>query len=238
MKKMLLFVVFISAVVFAQPQEKVLIVSLMFNGGQMSFGNAFTQEGVFASEMNEGSISGKIYSVEGDEIFSFKFEPDNLVVIEDAGVVEETEFKQVLVLPYYGNAEKIVFLNGKTGQELAVPIAFLSKLCGNKTCDVSEAFGNCPSDCPSGGQDSYCDRQEDDICDPDCEPKFFDADCRQIPTGAGLSEQEIEKIVRQKTGLPSSTVESFPAQALWAGLIAGVVLIVLGFFFLRKKNKG
>lgn len=232
---MLLFAVFLSVVVFAQSQEKVLIVSIMFNEGQMSFGNAFTQKGVYASEMNDGTVSGKIYSVEGDEVFSFKFEPNNKIVVEDLGVIEEGSFKEVLVLPYYENAEKIVFFNEETGQEIVVPIAFLSKLCGNKTCDASEAFGNCPSDCPSGGQDSYCDRENDGVCDPDCDPKLFDSDCQQ-PSDAGLSEQKVDEIVRQKTGQKESKVESFPIEMLGIGIAAIMVLIVLGFIFLRKKT--
>ena len=220
----------------AQSEEKVLIVSLMFNDGQMSFENAFTQKGIFASQMDEGMVSGKIYSVEGDEIFSFKFEQDNLGVIEDVGVVEETQFKQTLVLPYFENAEKIVFFNEETRQELVVPIAFLSKICGNGTCDASEAFGNCPTDCPSGGQDSYCDRVQDNICDADCKPTWVDSDCQQ-PTGAGLSEQEIDEIVKQKIGQNENPPESFPTEAFGAGIIAIAILIILGFIFVRKKSR-
>ncbi|MCK4491148.1 MAG: hypothetical protein KAU03_00890, partial [Candidatus Altiarchaeales archaeon] len=43
-------------------------------------------------------------------------------------------------------------------------------ICNNNiTCEVGiENHLNCPMDCPSGGQDDYCDGLEDGICDPDC----------------------------------------------------------------------
>ncbi len=43
-------------------------------------------------------------------------------------------------------------------------------ICNNNiTCEVGiENHLNCPLDCPSGGQDDYCDGSEDGRCDPDC----------------------------------------------------------------------
>lgn len=235
MKKVSLLLIFLTLNVFAQSNEKVLIVSLTFDNGQMDFENAFTQEGVYASEMNKGTVSGKIYSVEGDEVFSFNFDLDNKLVIEEVGVIEETEFTQVLVLPHYENAEKIVFFNEETGQELVASIAFLSNLCGNGTCNPSEAFGNCPQDCPSGGEDSYCDREKDNICDADCELKFFDSDCIDQTVGR-LSEQEIDEIVKQKTRQTQTGAESFPTEISEFVIVAIVILIILGFVFIRKKR--
>ncbi len=60
---------------------------------------------------------------------------------------------------------------------------------------ASENYGNCKSDCPSGGKDYYCDKLDDGICDPDCKRKE-DPDCQKtlysfslhlgytIPTGS------------------------------------------------------
>jgi len=44
--------------------------------------------------------------------------------------------------------------------------------CGDNICDVTETYHSCPQDCPSGGSDNYCDKVDDNICDPDC----FDQD--------------------------------------------------------------
>ena len=47
--------------------------------------------------------------------------------------------------------------------------------CLGETCYLFESFLTCPSDCPSGSNDSYCDLRNDGICDPDCD--LVDADC-------------------------------------------------------------
>jgi hypothetical protein len=50
--------------------------------------------------------------------------------------------------------------------------------CENQT-DVHfcENSGTCKQDCPTGGEDYYCDRVSDRICDPDC-PRGEDPDCK------------------------------------------------------------
>jgi len=66
--------------------------------------------------------------------------------------------------------------------------------CGNGVCFscvnaldsyTCENYGNCPGDCPSGGKDYYCDKQDDGICDPDCEEKE-DPDCKEAPKNPGI----------------------------------------------------
>lgn len=59
--------------------------------------------------------------------------------------------------------------------------------CGNKRCEVNykEHYGNCPTDCPSGQADNYCDKVYDGVCDPDClrfGMESRDVDCIGIPT--------------------------------------------------------
>lgn len=48
--------------------------------------------------------------------------------------------------------------------------------CGNEVCNINENYGTCPQDCSSGRRDGYCDREEDERCDPDC--KEEDPDCK------------------------------------------------------------
>lgn len=49
----------------------------------------------------------------------------------------------------------------------------------NQICEPEEGenYAECPEDCPSGGKDDYCDKKQDNICDPDCS-KEQDIDCR------------------------------------------------------------
>jgi putative hemolysin len=45
---------------------------------------------------------------------------------------------------------------------------FRESPCGDLKCGTMENTANCPSDCPSGGADDYCDGLRDRRCDPDC----------------------------------------------------------------------
>ncbi len=57
-------------------------------------------------------------------------------------------------------------------------------VCNNNTIcesDRKENYINCPLDCPSGGQDNYCDGIEDGRCDPDCAVEE-DTDCGRTYT--------------------------------------------------------
>jgi len=58
------------------------------------------------------------------------------------------------------------------------PTTTLTSLCGNGVCNQpQENHASCPSDCPSGKKDGYCDNVEDSLCDPDCADSE-DIDCR------------------------------------------------------------
>ncbi len=52
------------------------------------------------------------------------------------------------------------------------------KRCGDHICEPKrgENYFTCPEDCPSGGEDNYCDALEDGKCDPDCK-SGEDPDC-------------------------------------------------------------
>ncbi|MFH1597558.1 MAG: hypothetical protein ABIB97_00615 [Patescibacteria group bacterium] len=55
----------------------------------------------------------------------------------------------------------------------------------DKTCNIKngENFRNCPADCPSGSDDSYCDMEKDGKCDPNCLMEL-DKDCKK---GEGIT---------------------------------------------------
>jgi len=55
-------------------------------------------------------------------------------------------------------------------------LSFAEGSCGDGRCTIGETFKNCPSDCPSGSMDGYCDSVNDGICDPDCRQNQ-DPDC-------------------------------------------------------------
>lgn len=48
--------------------------------------------------------------------------------------------------------------------------------CGDGVCNADENYLKCSFDCPSGGNDDYCDSVKDGICDSDC-LQGADQDC-------------------------------------------------------------
>jgi len=57
-------------------------------------------------------------------------------------------------------------------------LSFEETICGDGVCGLPENYKNCPTDCPSGSYDLYCDCLKDGICDPDCK-KTEDPDCTE-----------------------------------------------------------
>ena len=57
-------------------------------------------------------------------------------------------------------------------------LSFEETTCGDGTCGIPESFKTCPQDCPSAGEDMYCDGASDGLCDPDCTPEA-DPDCEE-----------------------------------------------------------
>jgi len=74
----------------------------------------------------------------------------------------------VCILPD-GSEQEVTELMGLSVRE---------SICDDGTCGISENFGNCPQDCPSGGRDDFCDGVQDGECDGDCvERGGIDEDC-------------------------------------------------------------
>jgi hypothetical protein len=151
-------------------EKLVEIDFLISNDDYVSLENIRTFEGVAPN------------SQEGDYVISLKDNQNNLVnqVPFDSVFLlldpteEVNEIPATITLPYkqqtaleIQHKDKIIFSDNLN-------------LCDNdNTCQENENVISCPKDCPSGGKDLYCDRIQDDICDPDC-IKNNDPDCSGI----------------------------------------------------------
>lgn len=92
--------------------------------------------------------------------------------------------------------------------------------CGDKICDITETYHSCPQDCPSGSADNYCDKAEDNICDPDC----FDQD----PDCPGYQEKNILNIKQGEDLINLNNI-------ILIGLFLLIVFVI--FILLKKINK-
>lgn len=82
-----------------------------------------------------------------------------------------------LTLPYSENS-KYLKIYYKNKELLSADIQSL--LCNhNGSCSGFENYLSCPQDCSPSGEDYYCNKAEDNICDPDC--SFGDPDCYSYP---------------------------------------------------------
>jgi len=75
---------------------------------------------------------------------------------------------EVILLPATFETDSLVFSSGKVEVRVTK--------CGDGICGAGENYLTCPQDCPSGGEDNYCDGVRDGICDPDC-MENEDVDC-------------------------------------------------------------
>lgn len=235
------FCVFFSFNVFSQGMEKQMILSLDFIGEKMFFNNVFVQYGKYVPNYESGKINGKIFSFSDTVLLEFWFDEGFSYHVEGEGFFDALEYKKTLVLPFFANAEKIELFNERTGQTLIISLGFLTDNCGDSVCGSSEAFGNCPVDCLSGGQDGFCDRQKDFVCDSDCNPKWLDFDCEPLVVTESLSEDEIDRIVKQKI-TPAITAVSLPLnfglfEFVIIFFVAGIFLLVFFYFFLKRNKK-
>jgi len=89
--------------------------------------------------------------------------------------------------------------------------------CGDKLCTIPENFQTCPTDCPSGSSDFYCDGLADGKCDPDCGGHAEDQDCvdEEILEEEDLAEET------SSTGLPLDSVALGAAGFLGAAWLTG-----------------
>ena len=87
--------------------------------------------------------------------------------------------------------------------------------CGDNSCGAPETYQSCPSDCPLGSYDGYCDGVKDGICDPDCNATT-DVDCAE-------ASQEIP-------------LETPPIPGFTIGVAIGALALTAGLIGKRKKE--
>ncbi len=145
----------------------------------------------------------------------------------------------ILEIPYFSHGREIKILNNSNNDELlTINVSSFADTCGDGICQEHEHFGNCPDDCKSGGKDRFCDKQADQICDPDCNPPKLDPDYPNC-SAKSLTKGEIKDNNKKQTNQPQEQKQSAKDNTLfriiiWISAIILVILIFLGYKKIRK----
>lgn len=126
----------------------------------------------------------------------------------------------------------------ENGEEVEVTklmeLSFEEGVCGDGKCVLGESYENCPQDCPSGGEDGYCDKEKDGICDPDCKAEE-DIDCvKKIVCGNDICEkgETHENCSQDCPDKKQSLIRYLPYIA-----ILFVVAIAIVLIYKKRRNK-
>jgi len=203
MKKLLIITLFLilSSFVIAEEQK-------IYNLTIQSENGVITNEGIFVAKSNyveplynpPNSYKLELTSFSGTVLYTRNFEFDFLIQAEEdqdplEGFEAPSQISDIsrvnIVFPYFENGKTINIYNPEGTLELEIDVGYFADVCGNTACEPHESYQSCPSDCPSGGKDDYCDSIDDNICDPDCRPQT-DLDCEQGQPGKPPETQKEE----------------------------------------------
>ena len=230
-----LLVLFLSFSVIAQipSPQKILAVELAVQQDRIDLLNAYTLAGTAANYSAFGNDTVELVSFEGKKLFSFKMDLFPSTGLETSTLLEPA-IKTHLILPFFKNTQKIVFLNS-VGKRFEINVAAFAQTCGNATCEPAENEVSCPTDCVSAPNDNYCNPIADFKCDLDCKKNVKDPDC-----GVSLSEQQLisnrfynagYKIAFPTTG--QYLVDKINLNEIW--FFGVVVIIGLALIWFGKK---
>jgi len=112
------------------------------------------------------------------------------------------------------------------GMECQNGVCVKVEICGDGICSIHETYANCKEDCPSGSKDNYCDRINDNICDPDCS-RTRDIDC--LCNKDDICDSNFET--------NSNCPEDCKSDNIIIYLILGVIALILIIILLKNRSK-
>ncbi len=174
----------------------------------------------------EGTHTAEIKDFSGKTIYQTKFTPKFYQPFD-------------LFLPYYQNGQSVILQDPKQAIPLSISVTHFADTCGNNLCEPQENNYECPSDCQSGQKDDYCDKMDDNLCDPDCQ-NDEDQDCLKTPGLIDETEPTPLKEIEKKTITKKSEKEpsKFPWWVIFLILLLiFIIIIVIIIIYDKKKHQ-
>jgi hypothetical protein len=173
----------------AKPLGKSYFINIRYNGGVLTFENAYLAPGGFKAPDRNIDIQryqGRLLSFDNKVLENFTFEIPRLIWAPMPENENETHFSPIvkdkfnytLTIPYSDDGKRFEAYDRNNRKVLSVNLGYLADTCGNGACEPQENYLECPKDCSLEKPDNLCIPNSDGICDPDCKGK--DPDCRKI----------------------------------------------------------
>lgn len=116
-------------------------------------------------------------------------------------------------------------------------LSFREGLCGDFRCVLGENYINCPTDCPSGSVDLYCDGILDGICDEDCifdKTPYLDSDCREKDKSDSVCG---DGVCAESEGPTNCPEDCDKAELPYFWIILLVIICGIGVYLIYRRSK-
>lgn len=217
----------LAAGAFAQSQ-KIIMVEILFNGGQAKIGEVTGGQGYAQEPEKEAALGPNQYWLEllsssGQTLEMRKFSVNQRLFQRPPGPGDAPgpavnlldKFNKVITLPYYDNIKMLKLYDANKKLLDQKDVSFLIPGCGDEQCSNKENYLICSSDCPAGGQDGLCNQALNKI-DPDC----------QVNQSAKASAANQKPSARSYFWLMAG------------GLAVLLIIIVIAIYVMRKGRTG
>ncbi|MBT4110497.1 hypothetical protein HOE37_01425 [Candidatus Woesearchaeota archaeon] len=203
-------------------------VSLVNTDQGLAYSNTEITEGKIPPLLNEGTVTIKIIDFSGNMLYENKVSPPLFQPFQ-------------LFVPYYKNGKEIKIITDNE-VPLSIEVNHFADTCGNDICEDHENFDLCKDDCAPNEKDSYCNKETNNVCDPDC-TEGEDIDCEKEKKIIGEDENinyeeskeaEKEKVVgdEKKEG-----EKGFPWWIILLLLVISLFIALIIFLIGHDKKK-
>ncbi len=142
-------------------EEKIYLIEIKYDKGNISFGNVSTKLG-YASEpekpdfmekdkywiklnsFSEKDLEKRMFSI---PLEIFQEPPLEGDVTSRNGLITLEQTEYLMALPYYDSGKTLSLYDDKMNFVVQKDISFLANPCGNGICEKNETYKNCGKDC-------------------------------------------------------------------------------------------
>lgn len=243
--------------ILVRATDKVFVLEFSDNSENIEYINVSVRESFFTEEQKPKyvgedyfyNIIDKNGSILKADFFSLVTKQEEMLVAT-ATVTMTTSSEEIIKvleieIPFNNQADKIlIFTKAKVKIGESDVAKFLNS-CGDNTCQDFENYSTCAKDCPPNGNDGYCFKEQNGVCDPDCLGLGAETGDKDCPLDRNDYNPDLEKkevvadsqaqINQNNISNPIENINNnkkiFIAVVL---LVLGLVGLLLGGLYLRK----